>query len=92
VVGRHPGHTRRRSGSAHGRTDGHCVGEGAVGCIEASLDEVLALGLGDERLQFGGRERVDQAGFRDDEKENLCAGESGKFVGLFHDTWAWRGG
>ena len=85
-MGRHSGHTRCRSGSAHGRTDRHCVGEGAVGCIEASLDEVLALRLGDERLQFGGCESVDQAGFRDDEKEDLCSGQSGKFVSLFHDT------
>jgi hypothetical protein len=86
VMGRHSGHTRCRSGSAHGRTDGHCVGEGAVGCIEACLDEVLALRLGDERLQFGGGKSVDQAGFRDDEEKDLCSGQSGKFVGLFHDT------
>lgn len=58
-----------------------------MGCIEACLDEVLALRLGDERLQFSGCESVDQAGFRYDEKEDLCAGQSGKFVGLFHDTW-----
>lgn len=57
-----------------------------MGCIEACLDEVLSLRLGDERLQFGGCESIDQAGFRDDEKEDLCAGQSGKLVGLFHDT------
>jgi hypothetical protein len=45
-----------------------------MGCIEACLDEVLALRLGDERLQFGGGESIDQAGFRDDEKKNLCSG------------------
>jgi hypothetical protein len=57
-----------------------------MGCIETCLDEVLSLRLGDERLQFGGCKSIDQAGFRDDEKEDLCAGQSGKFVGLFHDT------
>jgi hypothetical protein len=75
------------SGTTHGRTDGHGVGEGAVGRIETGLDEILALRLGDERLQFGGGERVDQAGFRDDEEEDLGSGQGGKFVGLFHDAW-----
>jgi hypothetical protein len=45
-----------------------------MGGIEACLDEILALRLGDERLQFGGGESIDQAGFRDDEKEDLCTG------------------
>jgi hypothetical protein len=61
-----------------------------MGRIEACLDKILALRLCDERLQFGGGESIDQTSFRDDEKEDLCAGQGGKFVGLFHDTWAWR--
>lgn len=58
-----------------------------MGRIETCLDEVLALRLGDERLQFGGCESIDQACFRDDEKEDLGSGQGGKFVGLFHDAW-----
>ena len=88
-MGGHAGHARCRTGSAHGGADRHGVGEGAMGSIEACLDEVLALRLCDERLQFGGCKSVDEACFRDDEKEDLCSGESGKFVGLFHDTWTW---
>jgi len=57
-----------------------------MGRVEASLDEVLALRLGDERLQFCGCESIDQASFRDDEEKDLCSGEGGKFVGFFHDT------
>jgi hypothetical protein len=57
-----------------------------VRCIEAGLDEVLALRLGDERLQFGGCESVDQTSFRDDEEKDLCSGQGGKLVSLFHDT------
>lgn len=69
---RHTWHAWCRSGTAHGRTDGHGVRKGAVGGVEACLDEILALWLGDERLQFGGGECVDQAGFGNDEKEDLC--------------------
>ena len=50
--------------------------------IEACLDEILAFRLRDERLQFGSGEGVDQASLRDDEKEDLCSGEGGKFVCL----------
>lgn len=41
------------------------------------LDQVLAFGLCDERLQFGGGECVDEAGFRHDQEEHLGAGEDG---------------
>lgn len=34
-----------------------------MGGIEAGLDEVLAFGLGDERLEFSGGEGVDEASF-----------------------------
>ena len=50
--------------------------------VEARLDEILALRLRDKRLQFGSGESVNQASFRDDEKEDLCSCESGKFVCL----------
>jgi hypothetical protein len=74
VVGRYTGHALCRGGTTHGGTDGHGVGEGAVRGIETCLDEILALRLGDERLQLCGGESVYQASFRDDEKENLCSG------------------
>ena len=80
------GHTLCRSGTTHGRTDGHGVRKGAVGGVETCLDEILALRLRDERLQLGGGESVYQAGFRDDEEENLCSGQGGKLIGLFHDA------
>ena len=47
-----------------------------------SLNEVLALWLGDEGLQFGGGEGVDEAGLGDDEEEDLGAGEGGELVRL----------
>jgi len=37
------------------------------------LDQVLALGLCDERLQLGGGESVDETGFGHDEKQDLGA-------------------
>ena len=46
------------------------------------LNEVLALGLCDERLELRCREGVHEARLRDDEQEDLSAGEDGKLVGL----------
>lgn len=46
------------------------------------LDQVLALGLGDQRLELGGREGVDQTGLRDDEEEDLRAGQDRQLVRL----------
>lgn len=43
----------------------------------AYLDKVLAFGLGDERLEFGRRECVDETRLRDDEQKDLGAGEDG---------------
>ena len=48
----------------------------------AYLDQVLALGLGYQRLQLGSSEGVYQTGLRHDEKEHLGAGEDGELVGL----------
>lgn len=56
--------------------------EDVVGLDASYLDEVLALGLGDERLQLGGGEGVDQSGLGDDEQEHLGAGEDGQLVCL----------
>lgn len=50
------------------------------------LDQVLAFGLGDERLEFRGREGVDEAGLRDDEQENLGASQDGQLVRLESET------
>ena len=50
--------------------------------IETSLDEILALGLGDEGLELCGGEGVDEAGLRHDEKQDLCASEGGELIGL----------
>jgi hypothetical protein len=47
VMGRYTGHARRRSRTTHRRTNGNGIGKGAVGRIEACLDEILALGLRD---------------------------------------------
>jgi len=46
-----------------------------MGGVEAGLDEVLAFRLGDEGLELGGGEGVDEACFGDDEEENLGACE-----------------
>lgn len=46
------------------------------------LNQVLALSLGDERLQLGGGEGVDKAGLGDDQQEHLSAGEDRQFIGL----------
>ena len=53
-----------------------------MGRVETRLDEVLSLGLGDERLQLRRGECVDKAGLGDDEKQDLCASEGGELVGL----------
>ena len=53
-----------------------------MGRVEAGLDEVLALGLGDEGLELRSGEGVDEAGLGDDEQEDLRAGEGGELVRL----------
>jgi len=50
--------------------------------IQACLDEVLAFWLSDQRLQFGGSERIDETGLRDDEEQDLCTSESRQFISL----------
>lgn len=46
------------------------------------LNQVFALSLCDQWLQFGSGKRVDQTGFGDDEEKNLGPGKDGQFVGL----------
>lgn len=53
---------------------------------EAYLDQVLALSLGDKRLQLGGSEGIDQAGLGDDKQEHLGASEDRQLVGLVGRT------
>jgi len=60
-------HARCRSRTAHGWTNRHDVRKGTMGRIKACPDEVIALRLGDKRLQFGGGESIDQASFRSQE-------------------------
>lgn len=48
----------------------------------AYLDEVLALWLGDKRLQLGCGEGVDQTCLRHDKQQHLGAGEDRQLVGL----------
>ena len=46
------------------------------------MNEVLALWLGDEGLELGGGEGVDETGLGNDEQKDLGAGEGGELVGL----------
>ena len=46
------------------------------------LDEILAFGLGDKRLQLGCGESVDETSFRHDQEEDLGARKDREFVSL----------
>ena len=46
-----------------------------MGRIQTSLNEVLPLWLGDEGLKLGGREGVNQSGFRNDEQQYLSSSQ-----------------
>lgn len=46
------------------------------------LDQVLAFRFGDEGLEFGGGEGIDQSRFGDHKQEDLGAGKDGEFVRL----------
>jgi hypothetical protein len=56
------------------------------GRVQTSLDQVLAFRLGDERLQFRRRERVNQASFGDDQEKNLCACKDRELICLLHNA------
>ena len=53
-----------------------------MGCVETCLDEILALGLGDEGLELGSGEGIDETGLGDDKEEDLGASEGREFVRL----------
>ena len=66
--------------------------------VSAHLDQVLALGLGDERLELGSSEGVDQSGLGNDEKKHLGAGKDRKLICLKLQvsmrhvlSWVWVG-
>lgn len=50
--------------------------------IRCTLNQVLSLGLGDQRLKLGRSEGVDQSSLGNDEQEHLSAGEGRQLVGL----------
>jgi hypothetical protein len=59
-------------------------GRGRGGSSGATyLNEVLALGLGNQGLQLGGGEGVHKTRLRDDEEQDLGSGKDRQFVGLF---------
>lgn len=49
---------------------------------ETYLDQVLALSLGDQRLQLGGGESIDKAGLRHDQQQHLSASKNRQFIRL----------
>jgi len=63
--GRHRGHWTR--GATERSTHGHRRYR-TVRRIETSLNEILSLWLGDERLKLCGRERIYETGLGNDEK------------------------
>lgn len=71
-----------RHSTVDGLTDGHGRGELAVGRVETCLDEVLALWLGDERLELRGGEGIDETCLGHDKEQNLRASEGRQFVCL----------
>lgn len=54
--------------------------------VETRLNEVLALWLGDERLQLRRGECVDKAGLGDNEQKHLRACERRKLISLYDAT------
>jgi hypothetical protein len=58
---------RDTRGTTQRCTYGHGGGELTVGRVQAGLNEVLPLGLRDERLEFGSGKGVHKTCFADDE-------------------------
>lgn len=54
--------------------------------MQTGLDQVLALGLCDERLKLGCCEGVDESSFRDHQQKDLCACQCAQLVRLFHNA------
>ena len=55
-------------------------------CVKTCLNEVLAFGLGDERLELRGSKGVYESGLGHDEQENLGASEGRELVRLGNAT------
>ncbi len=49
---------------------------------KTDLDQILAFGLGNQRLELGSGEGIDQASLRDDQEEHLRASEDRQLIGL----------
>ena len=62
--------------------DGHRRRKLTVRGVQACLDKILALGLGDKGLQLGSGERVDEACLTHDEEQDLSASKRRKLVSL----------
>jgi hypothetical protein len=54
--------------------------------IEACLNEIFAFRLGDQGLELGGSEGVDETCLRHNKQQDLGAGERRQLVSLFHNT------
>jgi hypothetical protein len=59
-----------------------CINAMRFGCATTYLDQILALGLRNQRLKLGSSEGVHETGFGDDEEENLGPGKDREFIGL----------
>ena len=63
-----------------------------MGSVQACLNEIFALGLGDKRLQLCGGESVDETGLGHNEQQHLRAREGRELVRLCEqkskDTWS----
>jgi hypothetical protein len=75
-------HVHRARGAADRGANGHGGGERAVRGIETCLDEVFAFWLGDEGLELGSGESIYEPRLRDDQQEDLRAGQGRKLVSL----------
>lgn len=51
-------------------------------CRCTHLDQVLALWLGDQRLELGRGEGVDQSRLGDNQEQDLSTGQNGQLIGL----------
>jgi hypothetical protein len=76
------GHIQWARATADGGANGNGGRNGAMRGIETGLNKVFALGLCDERLEFRGGEGIYEAGFGDNQEEDLCASEGGQLVCL----------
>jgi len=56
--------------------------ETQIEIVESYLYEILSFCFGDQWLEFGCCEGINQTGLGDDKQQNLSASQYGKFVGL----------